>query len=160
MSQEHRLCAEIYARIFDHVDQAKRIAISPDGRALLPRFPRLSVPDLCFTLIGSEEVRIEAKLLKDQRRIEIQPNQRADWFGVTCEVVPHYWLISTVDLTECWLLEHGDVAARIETKVGENTLLNLWPNMKRPKGKSLNEISRKIRGKRLGSDGATGESDS
>lgn len=160
MSQEHRLCAEIYARLFNHVDQAERIAISPDGQAILLGFPRLAIPDLCFTLIGGEELRIEAKLLKDQRRIEIQPNQRADWFRVACEVAPHYWLIATVDLTECWLLEHGVVAARMATKMGENTLLNLWPDINRPKGKSLNEIGLEILRKRLGSNGTLGESQS
>ncbi|QDU09640.1 hypothetical protein [Gimesia aquarii] len=142
MSQEHRLCAEIYARLFSHVDQSKRIAISPDGKAHLPGFPNLPIPDLCITFKGKAEQRIEAKLLEDElRRIKIQPNQRTHWFNADCEVTPHFWLIATTSLDQCWLLDHEFVSERMATKIGENIKLNLWPNMKPPKAKSLDEIS-------------------
>ena len=62
MSQEHRFCAEIYARLFSLIDRSKRIVVNPDGQEKLPGHTDPgSPPDLCFTLCGlREELCIEA----------------------------------------------------------------------------------------------------
>lgn len=127
MSQEHRFCAEVYARLFPLIDRAKRIAVNPDGEANLPGFDGATPPDLCFTFVGTDfEVRIEAKISDDERRVKLQQSQRL-WCDQACTTpTPHLWIIANRTLDKCWLLEHEQVLTRAAINNGH--LVNLWPN--------------------------------
>lgn len=146
MSQEQRFCAEIYARLFPLIDRSKRVVVSPDGQANLPDHTDPGVPpDICFTLFGlHQELRIEAKILKDKRDISLQPSQRTWCLDIAATCVPHLWIVADRELGQCWLFTHDDIAARIRDKVGQSTPLNLWPSIEPPSGFSLDELAIKI----------------
>jgi hypothetical protein len=129
MSQEHRLCTEIYARLFNLIDRTKRIAISPDGVAKLPGFSGINtIPDLCFTIHGCKEVCIEAKITTKGTRVRLLKSQRNAWFGndPAGQLRPQLWIIADQNLAECWLLAHCHVQGRSAQNKGP--LINLWPN--------------------------------
>lgn len=143
MSQEHRFCAEIYARLFALIDKSKQIVVSPDGQATIPGCTRgHAIPDLCFTLCGlDQQLRIEAKV-QEKKRIDVQSSQREQWCeGSGFTMQPHLWMVATPDLRECWLLEHGVVGKLLKAKERSSTPLNLWPDAPIPKAASLDELA-------------------
>lgn len=146
MSQEHRFCAEVYARLFPLIDRTQRVVINPDGQAKLPSCPDGDIPpDLCFTLCGlRNEVRIEAKILRDKRDINLEASQRTWCIRDVAPVAPHLWVVADRNLGECWLFEHVDIAQRVRGKTGLSAPLNLWPGQEPPTGCSLDELALKI----------------
>ena len=146
MSQEHRFCAEIYARLFSLIDRSKRVVVNPDGQAKLPDHPDPGAPpDMCFTFSGlREELRIEAKIVKNKRDIHLEDSQRTWCIDDLASCIPHLWVVADRELQQCWLFSHSDIAARVRVKTGLSTPLNLWPNIEPPTGCSLNELALKI----------------
>lgn len=146
MSQEHRFCAEIYARLFSLINRAKRVVVNPDGQAKLPDHADPGAPpDMCFTLCGlQQELRIEAKIVKNKRDISLQTSQRTWYLDSVAKCIPHLWIVADRELLQCWLFTHNDIAARIRDKVGQSAPLNLWPNVEPPPGCSLDELALKI----------------
>lgn len=151
MSQEHRFCAEIYARLFPIIDQSKRIVVNPDGEANIPGWPNNlgAPPDLCFTLAGQDhELRIEAKILKQKndkyKAIHLEDSQKAWCQSPTPAGAPHLWIVSTRELDECWMFTHQQIAAGIERQQGNSAPLNLWPNGNRPQGSNVTELAMQI----------------
>ena len=148
MSQEHRFCADVYAHLFPRIDRRKRIAVNPDGYAVIPLFKKGSpVPDLCFTLRGQyREVRIEGKLLhKDGKKVSVRPIQQKFWSqGAFCSHKPHLWIVATPDLNQCWLIDHEVIGPRLASKKGKKSPLNLWPGSPRPSGVSIQILVARI----------------
>lgn len=142
MSQEHRFCAEIYARLFPLIDRSRQIVISPDGQAKLPGHDGLAPPDLCFTLCGiGQQLRIEAKIVKDVRDVTLQASQLAWCLSDDAVMKPHLWMIATRDLDRCWWFDHREIAQRVRAKSGRSTPLNLWPGINPPAGCGLDELA-------------------
>ncbi|MFM7071547.1 MAG: hypothetical protein ACKO38_07115 [Planctomycetota bacterium] len=146
MSQEHRFCAEIYARLFSLIDRSKRVVVNPDGNAKLPdHSDHGTPPDMCFTLCGlNQELRVEAKIIKNKRDVSLQPSQRNWCLDTAATCVPHLWIEADRELGQCWLFTHDVIAARIRNKVSQSTPLNLWPNIEPPSGCSLDGLALKI----------------
>ena len=144
MSQEHRFCAEIYARLFPLIDRTKRIAVNPDGNANLPGFPDgVTPPDICFTFCGTDlEIGIEAKIV-DGTRVKLEKSQR-EWCKPECAtLIPQLWIVATRTLERCWLLEHAHMVRRAEANQGHS--LNLWPSPERqPKACDIDELAMEI----------------
>ena len=142
MSQEHRFCAEIYARLFNLIDPSKPIVISPDGQSKSVG----KQPDLCFTFKGTaRELRLEAKTVRE-KKITVQPTQWG-WFnnGGAQRAAPHLWIFSDESLKNCWLVEHAAVATITGNRDCTTAKpINLWPNKKPPDSCSLDQLAMKI----------------
>jgi hypothetical protein len=146
MSQEHRFCAEIYARLFSLIDRTRRVVVNPDGEAELPDCGEGETPpDLCFTFCGMErELRVEAKIVKNIRDVTLQPSQKL-WCANLCPALaPQLWIVADRLLKQCWMFEHDAIAAKVRGRTGQSAPLNLWPNETPPVGCNLDELALKI----------------
>jgi len=145
MSQEHRFCAEIYARLFPFIDRDERVVINPDGQAKLPNFLDTETPpDMCFTLKGQKkEIRLEAKVL-NKKSVKLQESQKVWCRQDNHPLAPHLWIFAERHLEQCWLLEHNHISQVIRQKIGVSAPLNLWPNQTRPQGCSLEQLAMQI----------------
>lgn len=120
MRQEHRFCADVYHRLYDLIDQNRRVLFCLDGAAAREAAKTgdvecATMPDLCFTFCGgASEIRIEAKIV-ERRRVKLGAEQRTAWCrNGTGMAIPHLWIGADENLSRYWMWEHEAFCDKIE----------------------------------------------
>lgn len=134
MKQENRLVAELYRFIAPFIDTKKDIYISLDGQAASTatkagRFVDSALPDLWFTLLGSDNrTLIEAKIIDDEGKALLMQSQLAAWRNIGSGAYkPKYWVAANRSFDKFYFWTHADFLPILDRSKATTNVLKLFP---------------------------------
>ena len=148
MKQEHRLVAEVYRFIAPFIDTTKDIFVSLDGQAASTatkagRFTDAALPDLWFTLLGSEaRTLIEAKIIENEGKALLMQSQLAAWRSDgSGSYKPKYWIAANRSFDKFYFWTHEHFLPLLDKSKAKTNTLTLRPPLEREVFPSIPQLA-------------------